>query len=140
MYLYFLLLRMFNFLIVMYVSFFIVMYVLFSVFCLLFVCKCVLYYCHRVSTQLQLNIYTVYYIIYHIISFDWTQIWHRIFFQAQAIHNTDNCHKTLTTAYHAAYNSSNNSYCLPQPVGTMLRYTPWYPGAGTPTNLLNLRS
>jgi hypothetical protein len=26
-----------------------------SVFCVLFVCKCVLYYCHWVSTQLQLN-------------------------------------------------------------------------------------
>ena len=37
------------------------MYVLFCVFCfilmfcVLFVCACVLYYCHRVSTQLQLT-------------------------------------------------------------------------------------
>ena len=37
----------------------IIMYVLFCVFCfivlfcVLFVCKCVLYYCHRASTQLQ---------------------------------------------------------------------------------------
>jgi hypothetical protein len=41
------------------------MYVPFSVFCVLLVCKCVLYYCHRVSTQLQLNIY-IYIYIYHI--------------------------------------------------------------------------
>jgi hypothetical protein len=31
------------------------MYVPLSVFCVLFVCKCVLYYCHRVPTQLQLT-------------------------------------------------------------------------------------
>jgi len=29
------------------------------VFCALLVCKCVLYYCQRVSTQLQLNIYHI---------------------------------------------------------------------------------
>jgi hypothetical protein len=46
-----------NFFIVIYVpNFLIVMYVPFPVFCVLFVCKCLLYYCHRVSIQLQLNI------------------------------------------------------------------------------------
>jgi hypothetical protein len=43
-------------------NFVIVMYVLFSVFCVLFGCKCALYYCHQVSTHLWLNIY-----IYNII-------------------------------------------------------------------------
>ena len=38
-------------------------------FCVLFVCKCVLYYCHWVSTQMQLtNIYIYIYISYHIIN------------------------------------------------------------------------
>jgi hypothetical protein len=45
------------------------MYVPFCVFCLivlfcvLFLCKCGLYYCHRVSTQLQLYIYMYIYSI-----------------------------------------------------------------------------
>jgi len=30
-------------------------FLLLGMFCVLFVCKCVLYYSHRVSTQLQLN-------------------------------------------------------------------------------------
>jgi hypothetical protein len=65
-----------NFLIVMYVpnfsivmhvpNFLIVMYVPFSVLCVLFVCKCVLDYCHRGSTHLQLNRYHT--ISYHIIT------------------------------------------------------------------------
>jgi hypothetical protein len=44
-------------------------------FCVLFVCKCVLYYCYRVATQLQLNIschiayHISYHIIYHITSY-----------------------------------------------------------------------
>jgi len=40
-------------LIVMYVPFWVFCFIV--LFCVLLLCKCVLYYCHRVSTQLQLT-------------------------------------------------------------------------------------
>ena len=50
-----------------------VVLLLFVLFYVLFVCKCVLYYCHRVLTQLQLRNISyhiiIYHIIYHIISY-----------------------------------------------------------------------
>ena len=49
-------------LIVMYVPFSVFCFIVF--FCALFVCKCVLYYCHRVSTQLQLTNISIYKYIY----------------------------------------------------------------------------
>jgi hypothetical protein len=54
------------------ILFFSVMYVLFCVFCVPFVCKCVLYYCHRVSTKCVL-----YYC--HRVSTKWTLYYcHRV--------------------------------------------------------------
>ena len=44
---------MFMYFIVMYVQFCVFCFIM--LFCVLYVCKCIRYYCHRVSTQLQLT-------------------------------------------------------------------------------------
>ena len=49
------------------VCLFYALFVLIVLFCVLFACKCVLYYCNRVSNQFQLKNIS-YHIIYHIVS------------------------------------------------------------------------
>jgi hypothetical protein len=50
------------------INFLIVMNVPFSVFCVLFACKCVLFYCHRLSTQLQISLsLSLYIYIYNLL-------------------------------------------------------------------------
>jgi hypothetical protein len=59
------------------------MYCFFVLFYVLFVCKCVLYCCHRVSTQLQFKKY----IVYHIISYQYND----------AVHLVQQLYKSLST-------------------------------------------
>ena len=54
----------------LWIVFFYVLFLSSVLFCLLFVCKCVLYYCHRVSTQLQLNV-SCHFMSYIICTCDW---------------------------------------------------------------------
>jgi hypothetical protein len=46
-----------------------VVLLLFVLFSVLFVCKCILYYCHRVSNKNAVDKYIIYHITYHIISY-----------------------------------------------------------------------
>jgi len=46
----------------MYVPFWVFCFIV--LFCVLFMCECVLYYCHRVSTQLQLTNISISYNIF----------------------------------------------------------------------------
>ena len=90
-----------------YVLFWIVLfYVLFlsiALFYVLSVCKCVLYYCHRVSTQLQLNI-SYHIISYHIISYHITS-YHIISYHIYTLYSP-----------HKKFQDSNlYSNCLPKP-------------------------
>jgi hypothetical protein len=61
--------KLVNFLLLCIFNFVTVMYVPFSVFCVLFVCICVLYRCHRVPTQLQFIYIYIYIYIYIIIEY-----------------------------------------------------------------------
>jgi len=63
---YVLLLLCCSIIIVMYVPFWVLCYIV--LFCVLFVCKCVLYCCHWVATQLQLTNLS-YHILRHVISY-----------------------------------------------------------------------
>jgi magnesium-transporting ATPase (P-type) len=94
---------------------------LFVLFCVVFVCICVLYYCHRVSTQLEstnisyhimYHIYTIHhisyhiiyhiyipyiiYIIYHIISYIISYIYHTSYIIS---YHTQLTHEVMVTVY-----------------------------------------
>jgi len=61
-------------------------------FSVLFACKCVLYYCHRVATQLQLTNVSYQ---FHIIPVPGLDSWmkHNFFFPSRLAHNDSGVHK-----------------------------------------------
>jgi hypothetical protein len=101
------------------------MYVPFSVLCVLFVCKCALYYCHRVSTQLQLNIYIY---IYRIISY---HIIHHIRFRRKQFLTSSQLHSSTLITYFLNFNDKPAIFKVTAVVSakettdrTYLRYCP----------------
>ena len=92
--------------------------VVFVLFYVQFVCKCVLYYCHRVATQLQLtNIshHIIYPIIYHIVSYhiSYRIISYHIYYIYIYIYHI--------TSYHVSYRII---YLISYPI---IYYILWYP-------------
>jgi hypothetical protein len=118
----------------------IVMYVLFCVFCsivlfcVLFVCKCVLYYCHRLSTKLQFNIY---HIIYHTISYR-TISYHIIPYISETWDfRLDNTIKINTIG--CTYQTAHVRVLYTSDVTERMQYVWIYNTSNEPANVVNIR-
>jgi hypothetical protein len=81
---------------------FCVLFVSIVSFCVLFVCKCILYYCHRVATQLQLT--DIYHISYHTISYH--IIYHIVSYHIISCHIVSYPIISYIVSYHISYHIS----------------------------------